>query len=36
MRAINRFSVLEGALKAKEDELDVSKGVMAENADLLA
>ncbi|XP_075097235.1 uncharacterized protein LOC142174823 [Nicotiana tabacum] len=34
MRAIARCSELEAALKAKEEELEVSKGVMAENADL--
>lgn len=34
MRAISRCNELETALKAKEDELEVSKGLMAENADL--
>ncbi|XP_070007250.1 peroxisomal and mitochondrial division factor 2-like [Nicotiana sylvestris] len=34
MKAIARCSELEVALKAKEDEFEVSKGVMAESADL--
>ncbi|XP_019232313.1 PREDICTED: myosin heavy chain, clone 203-like [Nicotiana attenuata] len=34
MRAIGRCNELEATLKAKEDELEVSKGVMAENTDL--
>lgn len=34
MRAIGQCSVLEGMLRSKEDELEVSKGMMAENADL--
>ncbi|XP_070025859.1 nuclear matrix constituent protein 1-like [Nicotiana sylvestris] len=36
MKAIARCSELEAALKAKEDEYEVSKGVMAENVDLQA
>ncbi|XP_019244425.1 PREDICTED: uncharacterized protein LOC109224291 [Nicotiana attenuata] len=35
-RAIGRCSKLEAALKAKDDELEVSKGITAENADLQA
>ncbi|XP_070017359.1 uncharacterized protein [Nicotiana sylvestris] len=34
VRAIARNSELEALLKAKEDELELSQGVMAENADL--
>ncbi|XP_009770391.1 uncharacterized protein [Nicotiana sylvestris] len=36
MRAIGQCSMLEETLRSKEDELEVSKGVMAENTDLRA
>ncbi|XP_070006914.1 uncharacterized protein [Nicotiana sylvestris] len=36
VRTISRCSELEAALKAKDDELEVSKWVMAKNADLQA
>ncbi|XP_070007637.1 uncharacterized protein [Nicotiana sylvestris] len=36
MKAIARNSELEASLKVKEDELELSRGVMAENADLQA
>lgn len=34
MRSISRFNELEVALKTKEDELQMSKGVMVEKVDL--
>ncbi|XP_070022406.1 autophagy-related protein 16-like [Nicotiana sylvestris] len=36
MKAIDRSSELEAALKAREDELELSRGVVAKNADLQA